>query len=153
MQGNTTVSEMQVDDMPTDYNKQRTAQEYARNSWPGTTGLSIIFYPSIGTYLGRPLTLWRTVPRSSLSNLRMIVSLLVDACIRSNALKLTDAQPVSTLSKPAGIFSAAPNIHSGMKSFSTPWVIVLSAITHSSISLSSYSNELEVLSPTNSTSR
>jgi hypothetical protein len=33
-----------------DYDKQQTAQEYARNSWPGTPGLSILVDPSIGRY-------------------------------------------------------------------------------------------------------
>ena len=89
------------------------------------------------------MRLWRIVPRSSSSNLRKIISHLLDTTwIRSNVPKLTNASLVSILSKLTGIFSDVQNVQSGVKSSSVLpswWVILLPTVTHSSVSPSYHS--------------
>jgi hypothetical protein len=78
------------------------------------------------------------------------ICLLKDTCMAgSNGLKPTNALPANTLSKPAGTFSAVPNVHCDVKSFFLPWVMPWPTITRSLTLLSRQSKEFEVLPPTN----
>lgn len=102
----------------------------ARKAWILHTFLRSINWNFPGKAL---LLLWRIVPISSSLNLHTIISLLFGTRIRSRIkCAKTDKcrAPVSTLLKLAGIFSAAQNAHSGVKSFSILWAIPLSTITH-----------------------
>ena len=105
---------------PNDSEKQLAAHDFARNSWKGTTGPNIPSTPSTGMFQAKPLTPWRTAPKSPSSNLHNIIFQLYNTCTESNERQTTNAQPASLSQKQTGIFSVAPVLHSGAKSSFKP---------------------------------
>ena len=78
-------------DSPNDSDKPLAAYDFARSSWKETTGPDIPSTPSTGRYQEKPLTLWRTAPKFSSSNLHTTIFQLKDACTESNLRQITSA--------------------------------------------------------------